>query len=101
MRQTLGDRLRMVYTGDKGQDLFTSHAWRRLFEIRAPLLGGIRRWMTWRDFLGLTPSYVFIRDLMRRLCHRMIACSILGRGQAPEKDNTCLDLAEGREGVVL
>ncbi|GKB72779.1 hypothetical protein Tco_0934191 [Tanacetum coccineum] len=38
MRQTLGDRLRMVYTGDEGQELFTSHAWRRLFEIRAPLV---------------------------------------------------------------
>ncbi|GKA86772.1 hypothetical protein Tco_0808483 [Tanacetum coccineum] len=38
-----------------------------------------------RDFLGLTPSYVFIRDPMRRLCHRMIACNISGRGQAPEK----------------
>ncbi|GKA25668.1 hypothetical protein Tco_0711777, partial [Tanacetum coccineum] len=38
-----------------------------------------------KDFLGPTPSYVFIRDPMRRLCHRMIACSILGRGQAPEK----------------
>ncbi|GKD77423.1 hypothetical protein Tco_1340044 [Tanacetum coccineum] len=37
-RQTLGDRLRMVYTGDKGHELFTSHAWRRLFEIRAPLV---------------------------------------------------------------
>ncbi|GKG13164.1 hypothetical protein Tco_0350124, partial [Tanacetum coccineum] len=36
MRQTLGGRLRMVYTGDEGQELFTSHAWRRLFEIRGP-----------------------------------------------------------------
>nr|GEW28967.1 retrovirus-related Pol polyprotein from transposon TNT 1-94 [Tanacetum cinerariifolium] len=38
MRQTLGDRLSMVYTGDEGQELFTSHAWRRLFKIRAPLV---------------------------------------------------------------
>ncbi|GJT43733.1 hypothetical protein Tco_0952448 [Tanacetum coccineum] len=38
MKQTLGDRLRMVYTGDEGHELFTSHAWRRLFEIRAPLV---------------------------------------------------------------
>ncbi|GKD94890.1 hypothetical protein Tco_1374727, partial [Tanacetum coccineum] len=29
MRQTLIDRLRMVYTRAKGQDLFTSHAWRK------------------------------------------------------------------------
>nr|GEW69592.1 hypothetical protein [Tanacetum cinerariifolium] len=38
-----------------------------------------------KDFLGTAPSYVFIQDPMRRLCHRMIACSIFGRGQAPEK----------------
>ncbi|GKB93977.1 hypothetical protein Tco_0980114, partial [Tanacetum coccineum] len=38
-----------------------------------------------RDFLGPGPSYVLIRDLVRRLCHRMIAYSISGRGQAPEK----------------
>ncbi|GJW27258.1 hypothetical protein Tco_0041069 [Tanacetum coccineum] len=36
--QTLGGRLRMVYTGDEGQELFTSHTWRRLFEIRGPLV---------------------------------------------------------------
>ncbi|GKE63829.1 hypothetical protein Tco_1514196 [Tanacetum coccineum] len=36
-------------------------------------------------FLGPAPSYVLIRDLVRRLCHRMIAYSISGRGQAPEK----------------
>ncbi|GJU73748.1 hypothetical protein Tco_1265153 [Tanacetum coccineum] len=66
-------------------------------------LGGVRRRMTWRqfilalglhmeqemaeagDFLGPAPSYVLIRDPVRRLCHRMIAYSISGRGQAPEK----------------
>ncbi|GJX65156.1 hypothetical protein Tco_0299499 [Tanacetum coccineum] len=153
MRQTLGDRLSMVYIGDDGQALFTSHAWRRLFEVRGPLVREFmleffstcrmsdtemgldvadtlcfRCRMTWRqfilalglhteeemveagfraywsgservipdkgdlrdycmeisfamDFLGPAPSYVFIRDPVRRLCHKMIAC----RGQAPEK----------------
>ncbi|GKC91925.1 hypothetical protein Tco_1157367, partial [Tanacetum coccineum] len=38
-----------------------------------------------RDFLGLAPSYVLIQDPVKRLCHRMIAYSISGRGQAPEK----------------
>ncbi|GJV80542.1 hypothetical protein Tco_1516412 [Tanacetum coccineum] len=38
-----------------------------------------------RDFLGSDPSYVFIRDPVMRLCHKMISCSISGRGQAPEK----------------
>ncbi|GJW87349.1 hypothetical protein Tco_0162689 [Tanacetum coccineum] len=124
MRQDLAVRLRMVYSGE-GQQVFVSHAWRRLF-------GGARRRMTWRqfilalglhteqemaeagfgaywagsdrlipdkgdlrdywmeissgrDFLGPAPSYVLIRDPVRRLCHRMIAYSISGRGQAPEK----------------
>ncbi|GKE50954.1 hypothetical protein Tco_1486110, partial [Tanacetum coccineum] len=37
------------------------------------------------DLLGPAPSYVHIRDPVRRLCHRMIACSISGRGQGAEK----------------
>ncbi|GKF84951.1 hypothetical protein Tco_0249849, partial [Tanacetum coccineum] len=43
------------------------------------------------DFLGTTPSYIMIRDLILRLCHRLIACSIDGRSQAPEKV-TIMDL---------
>ncbi|GKC35301.1 hypothetical protein Tco_1047685 [Tanacetum coccineum] len=38
------------------------------------------------DFFGTTPSYSAIRDLILRLCHRLIACSIAGRSQAPEKE---------------
>ncbi|GKB57302.1 hypothetical protein Tco_0913488, partial [Tanacetum coccineum] len=38
-----------------------------------------------RDFLGTAPSYTAIRDPILRLCHRLIACSIAGRSQAPEK----------------
>ncbi|GJW25908.1 hypothetical protein Tco_0039719 [Tanacetum coccineum] len=38
MRKTLAGRLRMVYTKDDGQELFTNHAWRRLFEIQGPLV---------------------------------------------------------------
>ncbi|GKE05843.1 hypothetical protein Tco_1397861, partial [Tanacetum coccineum] len=37
------------------------------------------------DFLGIAPSYTFIKDPMLRLCHRLIACSIAGRSQAHEK----------------
>ncbi|GJW31031.1 hypothetical protein Tco_0047906 [Tanacetum coccineum] len=43
------------------------------------------------DFLGTTLSYTAIRDPMLRLCHRLIACSIVGRSQAPEKV-TVIDL---------
>ncbi|GJV46121.1 hypothetical protein Tco_1430657 [Tanacetum coccineum] len=71
-------------------------------------LGGARRHLSWRqfivglglhtgeemespgissagDFFGITPSYTVIRDLIFRLCHRLIACSISGRSQVPEK----------------
>ncbi|GJY44641.1 hypothetical protein Tco_0432854 [Tanacetum coccineum] len=106
--------------------VFVSHAWRRLFGIRAPLvrefileflstcrmsdtemgldvvdtlcfqLGGIDPdkgdlrdyWIeisSDREFLGPAPSYIFIQDPVRRLCHKMIAYSISGRGQTPEK----------------
>ncbi|GJW65472.1 hypothetical protein Tco_0117356 [Tanacetum coccineum] len=37
------------------------------------------------DFLGPTPSYTAIQDPILRLCHRLIAFSIAGRSQAPEK----------------
>ncbi|GJS81559.1 hypothetical protein Tco_0748100 [Tanacetum coccineum] len=37
------------------------------------------------DFHGTSPSYTLIRDLMLRLCHRLIAYNIAGRSQAPEK----------------
>ncbi|GKD06873.1 hypothetical protein Tco_1186558 [Tanacetum coccineum] len=38
-----------------------------------------------RDFLRGAPSYTYIRDLVRRLCHRLISYNISGRGQALEK----------------
>nr|GEW31787.1 hypothetical protein [Tanacetum cinerariifolium] len=86
-RQTLGYRLSMVYTRDDGQELFTSHSWRRLFEFRGlhteEEMVDARFGAYWSG--RLAPSYVFIRDPVRRLCNMMIACSISGRGHAPEK----------------
>ncbi|GKE77218.1 hypothetical protein Tco_1543338, partial [Tanacetum coccineum] len=38
-----------------------------------------------RDLLGTTPSYIAIQDPILRMCHRLIACSIAGRTQAPGK----------------
>nr|GEU47158.1 retrovirus-related Pol polyprotein from transposon TNT 1-94 [Tanacetum cinerariifolium] len=38
MRHDLAERVRMVYTGDDDLEIFVSHAWRRLFEIQAPLV---------------------------------------------------------------
>ncbi|GKE25709.1 hypothetical protein Tco_1441093, partial [Tanacetum coccineum] len=121
MRQDLAVRLRMVYTRE-GQQVFVSHAWRRLFRIRAPLvrefilywvmLGGgwhrdnlfwyldytlSRRWQRQglepTRMAGPAPSYVLIRDPVRRLCHKMIAYSFSGREQTPEKEQYG-DLAE-------
>ncbi|GJY43050.1 putative reverse transcriptase domain-containing protein, partial [Tanacetum coccineum] len=37
------------------------------------------------NFLRGAPSYTYIRDLVRRLCYRLISYNISGRGQAPEK----------------
>ncbi|GJS09105.1 hypothetical protein Tco_0365901 [Tanacetum coccineum] len=37
------------------------------------------------DFLGPPPSYTLNRDPVLRLCHRMMAHSIAGRSQTPEK----------------
>ncbi|GJV20969.1 hypothetical protein Tco_1369989 [Tanacetum coccineum] len=37
------------------------------------------------DFLGTTPSYTLIRDPMLMMCHRLIACIIAERSQAPKK----------------
>nr|GEZ26074.1 hypothetical protein [Tanacetum cinerariifolium] len=40
------------------------------------------------DFLSTFPSYTLIRGPLRRLCHRLIAFSITGSGQAPKKVTT-------------
>ncbi|GJT03416.1 hypothetical protein Tco_0824585 [Tanacetum coccineum] len=37
------------------------------------------------DILRGAPSYTYIRDPVRRLCHRLISYSISERGQAPKK----------------
>ncbi|GJY98765.1 hypothetical protein Tco_0516195 [Tanacetum coccineum] len=37
------------------------------------------------DFLGTAPSYTSIKDLILRLCHKLIACSITWMSQAPVK----------------
>ncbi|GJX47498.1 hypothetical protein Tco_0272688, partial [Tanacetum coccineum] len=162
MAEGLSGRMLMEYKDAQGVSLFTSRAWRRLFDIKGLLvhelileffstfrfgqaildldmpgslqfqLGGARRRMSWREFilalglytaeemqtvgfgaywadsarqilnkgdlrdywigissagyfLGTTPSYTAIQDPILRLCHMLIACSIAGRSQAPEK----------------
>ncbi|GKC71756.1 hypothetical protein Tco_1117639 [Tanacetum coccineum] len=79
MRQDLAERLRMVYTRDDRQEIFVSHAWRRLFEIRAPLLGGARRSMTWRHFilaLGLHTAEEMIEGGFKAYCMDQWAANV-------------------------
>ncbi|GJX68545.1 hypothetical protein Tco_0304272 [Tanacetum coccineum] len=138
MAEGLSGRMLMEHRDAQGQSVFTSRAWRRLLDIRGPLvhelilgffsifkfgeavldldtagalqfkLGEARCRLSWRqfilalglhtaeemetigissagDFLSTNPSYTSIRDPILRLCHRLIACNIARRSQAPEK----------------
>ncbi|GKE51085.1 hypothetical protein Tco_1486241, partial [Tanacetum coccineum] len=98
MAEGLSARMLMEHRDAQGQSVFTSRAWRWLFDIRGMLAESARQipekgdlrdyWIgisSVRDFLGTAPSYTAIRDPILRLCHRLIACSIAGRSQAPEK----------------
>ncbi|GKE55670.1 hypothetical protein Tco_1494855 [Tanacetum coccineum] len=99
MAEGLSVRILMEHRDVQGQSVFTSRGWRRLFEIRGLLVHelileffstfrldeAVLGISSERHFLGSAPSYTAIRDPMLRLCHRLIACSIAGRSQAPEK----------------
>ncbi|GJX52493.1 hypothetical protein Tco_0280862 [Tanacetum coccineum] len=162
MAEGLSGRMLMEHKDAQGQSVFTSRAWRRLLDIRGPLvhelileffstfkfgevvldldivgalqfqLGEARCRLSWRQFilalglhtaekietigfgaywaesarqipdkrdlryysigissagdlLGTNPSYIIIWEPILRLCHRLIACSIAERSQAPEK----------------
>ncbi|GJY25289.1 hypothetical protein Tco_0400015 [Tanacetum coccineum] len=98
MADGLSARMLMEHRDAQGVSLFTSQAWRRLFDIRGPLADSARQipdkgdlrdyWIgisSAGDFLGIVPSYTAIRDTILRLCHRLIAFSIAGRSQAPEE----------------
>ncbi|GJT36401.1 hypothetical protein Tco_0926820 [Tanacetum coccineum] len=112
----LSSRVLMEHRNEASVSVFTSRAWRRMFDIRGPLVHELileffsraRRRMSWRqfilalrlhteeemqmagissarDFLGTSPTYTLIRDPVLILCHRLIACSIVRRSQAPKK----------------
>ncbi|GKC12081.1 hypothetical protein Tco_1008863 [Tanacetum coccineum] len=51
MAEGLSGRMLMEHMDAHGQSIFTSRAWRRLFKIRGPFLGGVRRRMSWREFI--------------------------------------------------
>ncbi|GJV14312.1 reverse transcriptase domain-containing protein [Tanacetum coccineum] len=122
MAEGLSARMLMEHKDAQGMSLFTSRAWRRLFDIRGslrqfilalglqtdeemqtagfgtywadstrqiPEKGDLRDYWIGisyaGDFFGIAPSYTAIQDPILKLCHRLIACSIAGRSQAPEK----------------
>ncbi|GJY53267.1 hypothetical protein Tco_0444931 [Tanacetum coccineum] len=44
-------RMAMEHHDDASVVVFTSRAWERLFDTRGPLLGGVRRRLSWRQFI--------------------------------------------------
>ncbi|GJV79489.1 hypothetical protein Tco_1515359 [Tanacetum coccineum] len=100
MAEGLTARMTMEHRDEAGVSVFTSRAWMRMFDIRGPLVHELilEFFSTFRfgqaildlDTLGtlqfqLAPSYTVIMDPILRMYHRLIACSIAGRSQAPEK----------------
>ncbi|GKE41194.1 hypothetical protein Tco_1464599, partial [Tanacetum coccineum] len=73
------------------QIVFTSRVWRRIFDIRGPLVHELilEFFSTFKFGEAMTDldtaGALQFRRLSWRLCHRLIACNIFGRSQAPEK----------------
>ncbi|GJS32675.1 hypothetical protein Tco_0531057 [Tanacetum coccineum] len=109
MAMSMDARLSMEHTDALGHVVFTCHAWRRLFEIKGPLVRELMLefFSTCRviaskgnprgywdeisssgDFLTTVPSYIQIMDSLRRFCYRLITYTITGRGQTPKKKAT-------------
>ncbi|GKE36432.1 hypothetical protein Tco_1459837 [Tanacetum coccineum] len=82
MAEGLSGRMLMEHRDEADVSVFTSRAWRRIRDIR---LGGARRRMSWRQFVLALGLHTEEEMQKARLCHRLIAYSIVGRSQAPEK----------------
>ncbi|GJW00775.1 hypothetical protein Tco_1556026 [Tanacetum coccineum] len=50
MSEGLTARLTMKHRDEAGVSVFTSQVWRRMLDIRGPLLGGARRRISWSEF---------------------------------------------------
>ncbi|GKC02816.1 hypothetical protein Tco_0994426, partial [Tanacetum coccineum] len=70
----LSSRMLIEHRDAQGQSMFTSRAWRQLFDIKGPLVHEL-----------ILEFFSTFRDPILRLCHRLITCSIAGRSQALEK----------------
>ncbi|GKC01386.1 hypothetical protein Tco_0987522, partial [Tanacetum coccineum] len=88
MAEGLSGRMLMEHRDEAGVSVFTSRAWRRMLDIRGPLVHELilEFFSTFRfgqAILDLdTPRT--LQDPILRLCHRLIAYSIVRRSQAPE-----------------
>ncbi|GJU43824.1 hypothetical protein Tco_1201090 [Tanacetum coccineum] len=76
MDQAINDRLRMDHTECDGK----ADSLREI-ATKADLLEYWYRISSDGDFFSMVPSYTSIRDPLRRLCHRLIAFSIFGKGE--------------------
>nr|GEU47702.1 hypothetical protein [Tanacetum cinerariifolium] len=101
MRQTLRDKLSMVYTWDDGHAVLTSHTWRRSFEIRGSLVRKLMleffspyRLSDIEIGLDVADSLCFHLDEAKRRM-TMIACSVSGKG------STYLGMLGRKNGVRL
>nr|GEZ26899.1 hypothetical protein [Tanacetum cinerariifolium] len=77
-----------LHTEDEMESLGFVRYWsksERMIPKKGDLHAHWRSISTDGDLLGPLPSYTLIRDLVLRLCHRMMAHSIVRRSQAPEK----------------
>ncbi|GKC15380.1 hypothetical protein Tco_1012162 [Tanacetum coccineum] len=84
MAEGLNGRMLMEHRDAQGQSVLTSRAWRMLFEIRGPLAHELIL-----EFFSTLRFREEVLDLDTvgglQLCHKLIACSIARRSQAPEK----------------
>ncbi|GKA91007.1 hypothetical protein Tco_0812877, partial [Tanacetum coccineum] len=80
MAEGLSARMLMEHQDDQGVSLFTSWAWRRLFDIRGLLVHELIL-----EFYSTFRFSQAILDLDTSGTLRLIAYSIAGRSQAPEK----------------
>ncbi|GJW89893.1 hypothetical protein Tco_0167446 [Tanacetum coccineum] len=77
-----------LHTGEEMESPSFARYWiesKRMIPGKGDLHDYWRSIFTDGDFLGPPLSYTLIRDLVLRLCHRMMAYSIDGRSLAPEK----------------
>ncbi|GJR55877.1 hypothetical protein Tco_1406398 [Tanacetum coccineum] len=104
IRDGLFARIVMEHRDDVGVVVFTSGARRRLSWRQFILALGLHT-REEMESLGFArywserppPSYTLIKDLMLRLCHRMMAHNIDGRSQSPKKVTVTDLFAAGRK----